>query len=102
SSLGCIRTSAATPSGAGPAMTMEVGAGHGLNFACYPTEVTQVVAAESEPHLCELARGVAKRAPVPVEVRTGTSGALHARPQGGRSRRTRCVFSSSTPARAAV
>ena len=48
---------------------LEVGAGHGLNFPHYPDSVTQVVALEPEPHLCQLAHQAAERAPVPVEVR---------------------------------
>ena len=57
---------------------IEVGAGHGLNFPYYPQAVAQVIAVEPEPHLCELARRAAARAPVPVEVRTGTAEALPA------------------------
>ncbi len=55
---------------------IEVGAGHGLNFAYYPDTVTQVLAVEPEPHLGELARQAAERAPVNVEVRAGTAEAL--------------------------
>ncbi len=57
---------------------IEVGAGHGLNFPYYPQSVTEVVAIEPEPHLCDLARQAAERAPVRVEVRTGTAEALPA------------------------
>ena len=57
---------------------IEVGAGHGLNFAHYPPTVTQVVAVEPEPHLRRLAGDAAARAPVPVEVRDGTAEALPA------------------------
>lgn len=52
---------------------IEVGAGHGLNFPYYPEGVTQVTAVEPEPHLRDLARGAASRAPIPVEVSTGTA-----------------------------
>jgi ubiquinone/menaquinone biosynthesis C-methylase UbiE len=55
---------------------VEVGAGHGLNFAHYPPTVTQVIAVEPEPHLRRLAIDAAERAPVPVEVRDGTAEAL--------------------------
>jgi SAM-dependent methyltransferase len=57
---------------------VEVGAGHGLNFAHYPPAVTQVLAVEPEPHLRRLAVEAAGRAPVPVEVRDGTAEALPA------------------------
>jgi ubiquinone/menaquinone biosynthesis C-methylase UbiE len=58
---------------------IEVGAGHGLNFAHYPRGVTQVLAVEPEPHLRQLARRAAAGAPVPVEVTDGTAEALPAR-----------------------
>ena len=54
----------------------EVGAGSGLNFAHYPNTVTRVVAVEPEPTLRAHAIGLAASAPVPVEVRDGTAGAL--------------------------
>lgn len=57
---------------------IEVGAGHGLNFACYPSSVTQVIAIEPEPHLRELAQHAAHRAAVPIEVKAGTAEALPA------------------------
>jgi ubiquinone/menaquinone biosynthesis C-methylase UbiE len=57
---------------------IEVGAGHGLNFAHYPAAVSQVVAVEPETHLRRLAGEAAGRAPVPVEVRDGTAEALPA------------------------
>ena len=57
---------------------IEVGAGHGLNFAHYPPSVTQVVAVEPEPRLRGLAVKAADGAPVPVEVRDGTAEALPA------------------------
>lgn len=55
---------------------IEVGAGHGLNFAYYPRAVTQVVAVEPEPYLRRLAGEAAGRSPVPVEVREGVADAL--------------------------
>jgi len=57
---------------------IEVGAGHGLNFAYYPATVSEVVAVEPEPHLRRLAGAAAARARVPVEVRDGTAEALPA------------------------
>jgi ubiquinone/menaquinone biosynthesis C-methylase UbiE len=50
---------------------VEVGAGHGLNFAHYPSTVTEVIAIEPEPTLREAAREAAGRAPVPVSIRHG-------------------------------
>ena len=58
---------------------IEVGAGHGLNFAYYPRTVSEVVAVEPEPHLRRLALDAADRATVRVEVRDGTAEALPAR-----------------------
>jgi hypothetical protein len=40
---------------------IEVGAGHGLNFAYYPADVSEVLAVEPEPHLHELAQRAAER-----------------------------------------
>jgi SAM-dependent methyltransferase len=57
---------------------IEVGAGHGLNFAYYPAGVAQVVAVEPEPHLRTLAQAAAKRAPVTVDVESGVAEALPA------------------------
>ena len=57
---------------------IEIGAGHGLNFAHYPGTVSQVVAVEPSPHLRGLAVQAASGAPVPVEVRDGTAEALPA------------------------
>jgi ubiquinone/menaquinone biosynthesis C-methylase UbiE len=57
---------------------IEIGAGHGLNFAHYPPTVTQVIAIEPEPHLRALAVQAAGRAPVPVQVRDGNAEALPA------------------------
>jgi ubiquinone/menaquinone biosynthesis C-methylase UbiE len=55
---------------------VEVGAGHGLNFAHYPTAVTEVIAIEPESTLREQARQAAAEAPVPVTVMQGTADAL--------------------------
>ncbi|HEU0024263.1 MAG TPA: class I SAM-dependent methyltransferase [Thermoleophilaceae bacterium] len=55
---------------------VEVGAGHGLNFAHYPTTVTEVVAIEPEPNLRADAEQATADAPVPVTVRSGTAEAL--------------------------
>ncbi|HJQ47237.1 MAG TPA: methyltransferase domain-containing protein [Amycolatopsis sp.] len=50
---------------------IEVGAGHGINFAHYPTTVTDVLAVEPEPNLRTRATAAALRAPVPVRVVDG-------------------------------
>lgn len=50
--------------------------GNGLNFAHYPTTVTEVVAIEPEPTLRAEAQSAAARAPVPVVVREGVADAL--------------------------
>jgi SAM-dependent methyltransferase len=55
---------------------IEVGAGHGLNFAYYPADVTHVVAVEPEPYLRALAQAAAKPAPVSVDVKNGVAEAL--------------------------
>ncbi|MGW0118649.1 class I SAM-dependent methyltransferase [Streptomyces sp. NPDC003327] len=55
---------------------VEIGAGNGLNFAHYPTGVTEVVAVEPEEQLRHLAREAARRAPVPVTVLPDTAEAL--------------------------
>ncbi|GGK76787.1 methyltransferase type 11 [Planomonospora parontospora subsp. parontospora] len=47
---------------------IEVGAGHGVNFAHYPPAVTGVLAVEPEPRLRKIVRAAAAAAPVPVEV----------------------------------
>lgn len=57
---------------------LEVGAGHGANFAHYPPEVTEVVAVEPEPRLRAKAGALAARAPVPVTVRPGLAEDLDA------------------------
>jgi SAM-dependent methyltransferase len=55
---------------------VEVGAGHGLNFAHYPPEVARVIAVEPNTDLRERAAAAAEAAPVPVEVRDGVADAL--------------------------
>jgi ubiquinone/menaquinone biosynthesis C-methylase UbiE len=55
---------------------VEVGAGHGLNFAHYPRTVTEVIAIEPEPHLRADAEAAAGAAPVPVAVHHGMADAL--------------------------
>lgn len=50
---------------------IEVGAGHGPNFAHYPPEVARVVAVEPELHLQQAAQQAVATAPVPVEVHDG-------------------------------
>jgi ubiquinone/menaquinone biosynthesis C-methylase UbiE len=52
---------------------VEVGAGNGLNFAHYPSGVTDVVAVEPEPFLRRRAAGRAASAPVPIAVVDGTA-----------------------------
>jgi SAM-dependent methyltransferase len=47
---------------------LEIGAGNGLNFARYPTSVTELIAVEPEPNLREHAECAARGAPVPVTV----------------------------------
>lgn len=55
---------------------VEVGAGHGLNFARYPSTVDEVVAVEPESHLRQLAVEAAAAATVPITVVDGTASAL--------------------------
>src|SRR5215211_6392452 len=57
---------------------IEVGAGNGLNFPCYPDTVEHVLAVEPEPLLREAATKAARDAPVAVEVVDGVSGRLPA------------------------
>jgi ubiquinone/menaquinone biosynthesis C-methylase UbiE len=57
---------------------IEVGAGNGLNFAFYPTSVTEVIAIEPEPYLRSLAGQAARTAPVPVTVTDGIAERLPA------------------------
>lgn len=55
---------------------VEIGAGHGLNFALYPAEVTEVVAIEPEPTLRTQAEAAAQAASVPVRVGPGVADEL--------------------------
>ncbi|WP_229923606.1 class I SAM-dependent methyltransferase [Streptomyces candidus] len=55
---------------------LEVGAGNGLNFAHYPSAVSEVVAIEPERLLRESALRAAVRAGVPVDVVPGAAEAL--------------------------
>ncbi|MCN9243369.1 class I SAM-dependent methyltransferase [Streptomyces sp. RY43-2] len=50
---------------------LEIGAGNGLNFPHYPSEVRQVLAVEPEPRLRGLAEQAARTAPVDVRVVDG-------------------------------
>jgi SAM-dependent methyltransferase len=52
---------------------VELGAGHGPNFAYYPSEVTGVVAIEPEATLRAAAIEAAADAPVPIRVMAGTA-----------------------------
>jgi SAM-dependent methyltransferase len=52
---------------------VEVGAGHGLNFAHYPPEVTEVVAIEPEPTLRARAEAAAEAASVPIRILAGVA-----------------------------
>lgn len=47
---------------------LELGAGTGVNFAHYGSEVTEVVAAEPEPYMLAQAEKAAAKAPVPVRI----------------------------------
>ena len=55
---------------------IEIGAGNGLNFAHYPSTVSEVVAIEPERVLRQLAVEAALRSGVPVDVVPGTAEAL--------------------------
>ncbi|WP_169983187.1 class I SAM-dependent methyltransferase [Microbispora sp. H10836] len=57
---------------------IEVGAGNGLNFSCYPPSVTGVLAVEPEPRLRAAALDAARRSPVRIEVVCGLAGRLPA------------------------
>jgi ubiquinone/menaquinone biosynthesis C-methylase UbiE len=55
---------------------VEVGAGNGMNFQHYPATVGEVVALEPEPFLRGKAEQAARRAPVPVTVRSAVADSL--------------------------
>ncbi|MFR0354090.1 class I SAM-dependent methyltransferase [Streptomyces sediminimaris] len=55
---------------------IEIGAGNGLNFAHYPSTVSEVVAIEPERRLRQLAVEAALRSEVPVDVAPGAAEAL--------------------------
>ncbi|WP_327322058.1 class I SAM-dependent methyltransferase [Streptomyces sp. NBC_01210] len=55
---------------------IEIGAGNGLNFAHYPSAVSEVVAIEPERTLRKLAVDAAQRSDVPVDVVPGAAEAL--------------------------
>lgn len=57
---------------------IEVGAGHGPNFALYPATVGHVLAVEPEPSMREAAREAAAKLAVSVEVVDGVAGRLPA------------------------
>ncbi len=57
---------------------IEVGAGHGLNFAHYPATVTEVIAVEPEDYLRRKALQAAAQAAVNVKVVDGLADALPA------------------------
>src|SRR6266536_43768 len=59
-------------------LVIEVGAGTGLNFAHYPTEVSEVVAVEPEPYLRAAAEAAAAAAATPVTMVDGTADDLPA------------------------
>jgi len=55
---------------------VEIGAGHGLNFALYPPDVMDVVAIEPEPTLRGEAEAAAESAPAPIRVVAGVADEL--------------------------
>ena len=60
---------------------VEVGPGNGINFAHYPSTVTEVIAVEPEPYLRAQAQKAAETAPVPVRVVAGVADALGLEPR---------------------
>jgi ubiquinone/menaquinone biosynthesis C-methylase UbiE len=60
---------------------IEVGAGHGLNFAFYPAAVDRVLAVEPEPLMRKAAIEAAAEASVQIEVKDGVAGQLPAADQ---------------------
>jgi ubiquinone/menaquinone biosynthesis C-methylase UbiE len=57
---------------------IEVGAGHGLNFAHYPLQVEEVLAVEPDRYLRERSTNAAARAAVPIRVVSGLAERLPA------------------------
>jgi ubiquinone/menaquinone biosynthesis C-methylase UbiE len=55
---------------------VEIGAGHGLNFAHYPATVTEVIAVEPERYLRGRAEEAAARAAVKITVVDGTASSI--------------------------
>jgi ubiquinone/menaquinone biosynthesis C-methylase UbiE len=55
---------------------LEIGAGHGLNFAHYPSAVSEVIAIEPEPTLRAHAGEAAAEAPVAIRVLPGAADEL--------------------------
>jgi ubiquinone/menaquinone biosynthesis C-methylase UbiE len=81
---------------------IEVGAGHGINFAHYPETVTEVVAVEPDPALRELAEEAAVSAPVPVSVVDGVAEHLPAEDASCDVAVTSLVLCSVTEVQAAL
>lgn len=80
---------------------VEVGAGSGLNFAHYPSEVSSVVAVEPEAHLRRVALRAARRSPVPIRVQEARAERLPLADQSVDSGVTSLVMCSvEDPARA--
>jgi hypothetical protein len=78
---------------------IEVGAGTGLNFAHYPTTVTEVVAIEPEPTLRQMAERAARAASVPIVVMKGGGRLAASGDRGLRRRRgfSRAVLCAESP-----
>jgi len=61
-----------------PSIPRSLGAGSGLNFQRYPSDVTEVIAVEPEPALRAAAVSAAQQAPVTVRVIAGIADELPA------------------------
>jgi ubiquinone/menaquinone biosynthesis C-methylase UbiE len=55
---------------------VEIGAGHGLNFPLYPSDVTEVIAIEPEPTLRSEAEAAARDASIQIRVLAGVADEL--------------------------